>query len=664
MKTSKVIAALGAVILFGALVYFMWGLLRVKAVPERLAEIVHIEDTRQLTGELEDYLNDDTARVRARAALAVGRIAHERSAGLLVGMISDSSLEVARTAAFAIGLTGQRSYADTLVKMSVELPASVAARVVESAGRLADSTMTEVHTYLAGYLSHAAPEVRRAACLALLSARARSTAENMIPLLLVHETSQSVQKAGLFALARLGVASAGATYSRFQADPDPEIRMLAVQGLGRCSLPDRVRLAALSLNDDDRRVAAVAITALQATNDQAAADYLGRKLQSASDEKLIVTMLGALRALHSDKGVATAEMHLSSALSENIVAAALGYLAEIRQDALVSIIDSLLIEAPPPRVRVACADAFAEVGKPSVIPRLAMLFKDEDPLVRAAAFGHLVEIDSTQIDLYVRASLADPDMMPVILALDQIGTRRLTRYLPQVKHLIERGSEVDIDIRRTLLDVVGQFIDTLGTDSTMAELVIAGLFDPEYVVRRRANELYLEKFQRDRSSMVTPAETRITERRLKTAFADTTFNPIALVQTSRGEIEIELRFDVAPLTVLHFVDLANQGFYDGLIFHRVVPNFVIQGGCPRGDGWGGPPYFIRCEYSDVPFERGTVGIATSGRDTGGSQFFITHSPQPHLDGRYTVFGRVISGMDVVDQIVVGDLIQKIIIRES
>ena len=105
-------------------------------------------------------------------------------------------------------------------------------------------------------------------------------------------------------------------------------------------------------------------------------------------------------------------------------------------------------------------------------------------------------------------------------------------------------------------------------------------------------------------------------------------------------------------------------FFDGLSFHRVIPNFVVQGGCPRGDGWGGPGYAIRDEYSDEPYGRGTVGIATSGKDTGGSQFFITHSPQPHLEARYTVFGQVIEGMDVVDQLVIGDVIENIEIRKG
>jgi len=617
MKPLKLFAAVLAVILLAAIAYFVWDLLHVKTVPERLAEIIHIEDTRQINDRLLGYLSDDSTRVRARAALAVGRIGGDESGTMLMAPLVDPSIDVARAAAFAIGLTGESDRAVAVARAAGELPTSVAAPAIKSAGRLADSTMTEVHDLLVGYLQHPGPEVRRAACLALFYAQARTAAAELIPFL-DNETDPAVQKAALFALARLGIAQAGPVFSRFQADPDPEIRMLAVQGLGRSDLRDKVRLIALSLNDDDKRVAAQAVASLQATADTTAAVYLGRKLQAQADEKLIVAMLGALRALHSDQGVATAEMHLKSSLSNNIVAAALGYLAEIKGDYIVAVVDSLLNEGPPPRVRVACAEAFFEIHNASVVPRLAMLFKDEDPLVRATAFGYLIQLDSTQIDLYLKAALADPDMMPVVLALDQIGTRKLVGYLPQVQQLMSRGAALDVDIRRTLVDAVSSFIDTLGTDSVMAELLIEGLFDPEYVVRRAANEVYKEKFNRDRSNMVTPAETRITERRLHSAMTKYSANPTAVIETGKGEIEIELLFDAAPLTVLNFIDLVNEGFYEGLIFHRVVPNFVIQGGCPRGDGWGGPPYFIRCEYSDLPYERGTVGIATSGRDTGGS----------------------------------------------
>jgi cyclophilin family peptidyl-prolyl cis-trans isomerase/HEAT repeat protein len=124
--------------------------------------------------------------------------------------------------------------------------------------------------------------------------------------------------------------------------------------------------------------------------------------------------------------------------------------------------------------------------------------------------------------------------------------------------------------------------------------------------------------------------------------------------TPRGDFIITLKVEEAPNTCASFLHLIRQGFYDDLIFHRVVPDFVVQGGCPRGDGWGGPGYTIRSEWSRLPFQRQAVGIAHSGKDTGGSQFFVTLSEQPHLDGRYTVFGEVTRGMDVVDQLTVGD----------
>lgn len=132
--------------------------------------------------------------------------------------------------------------------------------------------------------------------------------------------------------------------------------------------------------------------------------------------------------------------------------------------------------------------------------------------------------------------------------------------------------------------------------------------------------------------------------------------PQVEIQTSRGNIVIELFPDKAPVTVANFLSLVQKGFYDDIYFHRVVPAFVIQVGDPRGDGWGGPGYSIPCEYNDIFYDRGVVGMAHAGKDTGGSQFFITHLPQPHLNGRYTAFGRVIKGMDVVDRIMMFDKI--------
>ncbi|KAF1689343.1 peptidylprolyl isomerase [Pseudoxanthomonas taiwanensis] len=135
---------------------------------------------------------------------------------------------------------------------------------------------------------------------------------------------------------------------------------------------------------------------------------------------------------------------------------------------------------------------------------------------------------------------------------------------------------------------------------------------------------------------------------------------IAHFDTVRGPIRVELLPDKAPLTVANFVNLARRGFYDGLNFHRVIADFMIQGGCPEGTGRGGPGYRFEDETDNgVRHERGVLSMANAGPNTNGSQFFITHVPCPWLDGRHTVFGKVIEGQDVVDSIVQGDVINSI-----
>ena len=137
------------------------------------------------------------------------------------------------------------------------------------------------------------------------------------------------------------------------------------------------------------------------------------------------------------------------------------------------------------------------------------------------------------------------------------------------------------------------------------------------------------------------------------------FSPHAYIETNFGVVEIELAVLDAPQTVANFISLARGGFFNGMAIHRVVPNFVVQAGDKRGDGEGGPGYTIRDEINMRPYLRGTVGMALDWEDTGGSQFFITHSPQPHLDGRYTVFGHVVAGMEIVDRLMPWDVIQRV-----
>lgn len=137
------------------------------------------------------------------------------------------------------------------------------------------------------------------------------------------------------------------------------------------------------------------------------------------------------------------------------------------------------------------------------------------------------------------------------------------------------------------------------------------------------------------------------------------------IATSKGDIELELYPEHAPLTVNNFVFLARDGFYNGVSFHRVIADFMIQGGDPTGTGRGGPGYRFEDELDDNPLrhERGVISMANAGPNTNGSQFFITHAPQPHLDGRHTVFGKVTAGMEVVDTIAQGDVMTSVTIAD-
>jgi len=147
---------------------------------------------------------------------------------------------------------------------------------------------------------------------------------------------------------------------------------------------------------------------------------------------------------------------------------------------------------------------------------------------------------------------------------------------------------------------------------------------------------------------------------------DSDMNYTATMETARGRIELELYARYAPHTVNNFVFLAGEGFYDGVTFHRVISNFMIQGGDPTGTGRGGPGYHFEDEIEGNPLEHEqcVISMANAGPNTNGSQFFITHSPQPHLNGKHTVFGKVVSGQSVVDSIRQGDQIVKVTINDS
>jgi cyclophilin family peptidyl-prolyl cis-trans isomerase len=192
--------------------------------------------------------------------------------------------------------------------------------------------------------------------------------------------------------------------------------------------------------------------------------------------------------------------------------------------------------------------------------------------------------------------------------------------------------------------------------------ILDALGSRDHLVRRRVVSLLKTVHPGDTSIHIGVVQTRNTVADYRRALARIGRTVRAVVTTSKGSFTIELLPSEAPLTVDNFVQLARRNYFQGVTIHRVVPNFVIQDGDPRGDGNGGPGYSIRCEINQVPYDRAVLGMALSGKDTGGSQWFVTHAPQPHLDGGYTVFGRVVTGMNVVDKIVRGDVVKSVVIR--
>jgi cyclophilin family peptidyl-prolyl cis-trans isomerase/HEAT repeat protein len=218
---------------------------------------------------------------------------------------------------------------------------------------------------------------------------------------------------------------------------------------------------------------------------------------------------------------------------------------------------------------------------------------------------------------------------------------------------------------RDLNDAALAILDALGKQKNQAanDAIKKALNSDDHLIRRKAVAVLKANGVGDFSDRIGLVKTRYSDIDYRRAMARIGQHPTATVITSRGSFTIEFLPADAPLNVDNFIQLAKRGYFNGQTIPRVVPNFVVQAGDPRGDQNGGPGYQIRCEINEIPYQRATVGMALSGKDTGGSQWFVTHSPQQHLDGGYTVFGRVIRGMDVIDNIARGDVIRRVVVNE-
>jgi cyclophilin family peptidyl-prolyl cis-trans isomerase len=306
----------------------------------------------------------------------------------------------------------------------------------------------------------------------------------------------------------------------------------------------------------------------------------------------------------------------------------------------------------PTPIRIAAVELHGD--QPSLVD---LALKDGEAAVRVAAAMRLLELEPSAERVQGLLTAFDP--MVGAIAAEWLGEHPNTAAEAALVRAWVEATEPEL-LKYSALALASLYrgkkplIDAPSPEVKHA--TPSRLSHPDIGVREAASELW--------KAMGGPSQRSWHHQVINIDLAELSTVRSARVITSRGEAVLELLPEEAPITVWNFVRLAESGYYNGIRFHRVVPDFVVQGGDPRGDGMGGPGWTIPDELGRRPYGEGTVGMALSGPDTGGSQWFVTLSPQPHLDGGYTVFGQVSQGMSTFSQILPGDRIERVIIERS
>lgn len=646
---------------------------------EEEAHVLALEDRREYDPEVTaEWLANPNPLHRARMALALARIGPhtfidangngerdpgEKQAGVdgLASLISDPDRNVRMTAAFALGEIGDVAGIDPLLRFASDTDAGVAAEAVEALSKMA------AHVPLAQYQRFAAadqPEGVRSRAIKYLFRFDTDEASAIAAFALDTQLTQIRQDAA-YALFRRAYAPARDRLTLLLSDPEVLTRMYAAGALGR--IADKASVAALikALSDVHPWVRTNALTALSkiAAKDPAALNTAdigddARHVIALTDDPDPGTRASSFDLLGyyavKDDGARKRLLEIAATGSRWDRELAAGAIAKQFGDSDPAMVAALIPNLTNwGKVRVIEGSAALKSG-----PALRQKFAtDPDPMVRANAIGNIPDANVGNEMSIIRPALDDTDVIVRTNAIDRYA-HSTDAAKAETLRAAEQHARADAmdDARLAAINGIAEIDDT-NREPFLRSL----LADADPVVRRVAADLIEQRLKKNRpqfTPLPAPRPAGDYVRIVEWSRAPHT----ATIYMARGTIEMALLTQDAPITTWNFAQLAVKHYFDKTTFMRVVPTFVIQGGDPRNDMNGGPGYAIRDEINLQKYTRAAVGMALSGPDTGGSQFFITHTATPHLDGGYTVFGRVTAGMSaVVDQTERGDLVDTITI---
>jgi cyclophilin family peptidyl-prolyl cis-trans isomerase/HEAT repeat protein len=622
-------------------------------------------------------LSDPEARTRRRAALAVGRVGLAAGVEPLTALLSDEEFEVRQMAAFALGLLADASARPALLKALDDAEPIVQGRAAEALGSIgdradADAIGAMVRRHIgAGAIAKIEPddlsypldppvEATRLGLYALTKLRAYDALAGAI----LDQQGQPVSRwwPVAYALQRVGDPRAAPTLLTLLGTPGRYTASFAARGLASTKAAEASGPLREIVTDRRRDPAVViqAIRAIAAISDQASVPVLTKLVTDrAVTGPLRQEAMAALATLIDSRGLDLL-LDLVSDPVPAVRGSAFSAIARLEPATFLTVLAGLEADSDW-NVRVAVATALGTLPEEQGVARLSVMLQDRDNRVIPAVLNALVAARAQGLDKVLLERLKSDDFVIRAAAngLAEIKAPGAAQALIEA-YKASAGGDVTYVARGAALNALAKL-----DPAAARPLLEDALGDRDWAIRVRARQLLAEQGVTGVDDKMRPAVAgRPVDSPDWQALVSPKFSPRAYIDTDKGTVELELTVLDAPLTVNNFIVLARKGFFNNTPIHRVVPDFVVQDGDPRGDGEGGPGYTIRDEINQHPYLRGTVGMALDWQDTGGSQFFITHSPQPHLDGRYTVFGRVVNGMDVVDRLVPGDMLRGVRVRDG